>query len=146
MYEFPRVSEYRHSFHHIPKKSSRIKKWSIFLHFHSTGVIGDTRKTNRDLTLGTDGQRYSETSYFGEDSNNSKNAQFLLGSPVSLCTTVLSVGSGLCPGSAWPQDCCSPLPCPQPAPWHQFQSIPCSSSKGLMCVFAFKEKDFPGNY
>lgn len=60
MYEFPQASEYRHSFYPTSQKPSRIKKWSIFLHFHCIGVIGDTGKNNRDLILGTDGQRYRD--------------------------------------------------------------------------------------
>lgn len=72
MYEFPQVSEYRHSFYHTPQKPSRIKKWSIFLHFHCIGVIGDTGKNNRDLIPGTDGQRYRETIFWRRQQQQQK--------------------------------------------------------------------------
>lgn len=89
MYKFPRVSEYRHFFYHTSQKSSRIKKWSIFLHFHCTGVIGDAGKTKRELILGTDGQTYRDF-IFWRGQQQEQNVQFFLGSPVSLCTAVYS--------------------------------------------------------
>lgn len=135
MYKFPRVSEYRHFFYHTSQKSPRIKKWSIFLHFHCTGVIGDAGQTKRDLILGTDGQTYRDF-IFWRDSNRSKmynSSWALLCLSAQLCTA----GSGLCPESAWSEETCSPLHCPWPVPWHHFHWTPCSSSssKGLMCVF-----------
>lgn len=84
--------------------------------------------------------RDTERPYFGEDSNNSKNAQFLLGSPVSFCTTVLSAGSGLCPDCAWPGESCSPPHCPWPAPWHQF---PLQQQQGVNVCVCIQRKGLP---
>lgn len=80
-----------------------------------------------------------ETSYFGEDNNNSKNAQFLLGSPMSLCTAVLSAGPGLCPESAWPQELqpsplsltCPMAPAPISTQQQRVDVCGCIQRKGL---------------
>lgn len=63
----------RHSFYHTPQKSSRIKNVGQYFYTFTLLLLEDILEKLRGVLHS--GQRYRETSYFGENSN-SKNAPF----------------------------------------------------------------------